>query len=111
MSKSLVMLVLAVALAGCHRGVQVNSAPAPAPVKAVAFRVTNSLQQAVNVYVTVNGGDVLAGQVAPNSTRALTVPGVGEGATVSLKARTVDGTRTYTRDDVVITSSFTWQVP
>lgn len=113
MSKVLVALLVSVALVGCHRGVKVNTAPAPAAAtaKAVAFHVTNNLAQPVNVYVTTGGTDVLAGQVAGNSTTALSVPGVGAGATVSLKARTVDGTHTYTRDDVTLTSSYTWQVP
>ncbi len=112
MSKVLITLLLGVALVGCHRGVKVNSAPAPATaVKAVTFRVTNNLAQPVNVYVTSGGTDILAGQVAANSTHALSVPGVGEGTTVSLTAHTVDGTHTYTRDDVTLTKSYTWQVP
>ncbi|MGH7649566.1 MAG: hypothetical protein ACREND_15730 [Gemmatimonadaceae bacterium] len=112
MSKVLVTLLLSVALVGCHRGVKVNTAPAPAAAaKAVTFHVTNNLAQPVNVYVTTGGSDVLAGQVAGNSTSALSVPGVGSGAGVSLKARTVDGTHTYTRDDVTLTASYTWQVP
>ncbi|HKV52207.1 MAG TPA: hypothetical protein VJO52_13530 [Gemmatimonadaceae bacterium] len=113
MSKVLVALLVSVALVGCHRGVKVNTAPAPAAAaaKPVSFHVTNNLAQPVNVYVTSGGSDILAGQVAGNSTSALSVPGVGNGATVSLKARTVDGTHTYTRDDVTLTTSFTWQVP
>lgn len=110
MSKVLVALLLSVALAGCHRNVQVKTAPAPT-AKPVTFHVTNNLPQPVNVYITTGGSDVLAGQVAGNSTSALSVPGVGSGASVSLKARTVDGTHTYTRDDVTLTDSYTWQVP
>jgi len=111
MSKVLVALLVGVALVGCHRSVQVKTAPAPVAAKAVTFHVTNNLAQPVNVYVTSGGTDVLAGQVAGNSTAALSVPGVGTGSNVSLKARTVDGTHTYTRDDVTLTSSYTWQVP
>jgi len=111
MKRALVTLILGVALVGCHRSVKVNTAPAPAAATAVTFHVTNNLAQPVNVYVTTGGSDVLAGQVAGNSTSALSVPGVGSGATVSLKARTADGTHTYTRDDVTLTSSYTWQVP
>ena len=113
MSKVLVALLLSAALVGCHRGVHVKNAPAPAAAAArpVTFKVTNNLAQAVNVYVTSGGSDILAGQVAGNSTTALSVPGVGNGTTVSLKAQTADGTHTYTRDDVTLTSSFTWQVP
>ena len=110
MSKALLTLLLGVALVGCHRSVKVNTAPAPA-VKAVTFRVTNNLAQPVNIYVTSGGSDILAGQVAANSTKALSVPGVGDGSTVSLTAHTVDGTHTYTRDDVTLTATYTWQVP
>lgn len=109
MSRALMALLVGVALMGCHRGVKVNTAPAP--VKAVTFHVTNNLAQPVNVYVTSNGSDILAGQVAANSTHALSVPGVPDGSTVSLTAHTVDGTHTYTRDDVTLTSTYTWQVP
>jgi len=109
MTKALVALVLGVALVACHR--KVNVSTAPAPVKAATFRVTNNLTQPVNIYVTSAGSDVLAGQVPPNSTQVLSAPGVAAGTTVSLKARTVDGTRTYSRDDVVLASSFVWQVP
>ncbi|HTL94571.1 MAG TPA: hypothetical protein VL157_03465 [Gemmatimonadaceae bacterium] len=111
MKRALVTLLLGVALVGCHRKVQVKTAPAPSPAAAVTFRVTNNLAQPVIVYVTTGGSDVQAGQVAGNSTSALSVPGLATGSTVSLKARTVDGTHTYTRDDVTLTSSFTWQVP
>jgi len=30
---------------------------------------------------------------------------------VTLKARTVDGTRTYTRDNITLASSYDWRVP
>ncbi|HEV2179385.1 MAG TPA: hypothetical protein VGR59_03665 [Gemmatimonadaceae bacterium] len=113
MKRALVALLVGVALVGCHRSVQVKTAPTPSTSSTppVTFHVTNNLSQPVNVYVTTGGSDVLAGQVAGNSTSALSVPGVGTGATVSLKARTADGTHTYTRDDVTLTSSYTWQVP
>lgn len=111
MKRALVTLLLGVALVGCHRSVQVKTAPTPSTTPPVTFHVTNNLSQPVNVYVTTGGSDVLAGQVAGNSTAALSVPGLATGATVSLKARTADGTHTYTRDDVTITSSYTWQVP
>lgn len=110
MKRALVTLLLGVALVGCHRSVQVKTAPTPS-TPPVTFHVTNNLPQPVNIYVTTGGTDVLAGTVAGNSTSALSVPGLGTGATVSLKARTADGTHTYTRDDVTLTSSYTWQVP
>jgi len=112
MKRAFVALLVGVALVGCHRNVQVKTAPTPSTsTAAVTFKVTNNLAQPVNVYVTTGGTAVLAGTVAGNSTSALSVPGLGTGATVSLKARTADGTHTYTRDDVTLTSSYTWQVP
>lgn len=104
------LAILAVAMLGaCSRHVKVNTAPRPAPQ--VTFHVTNGLPQAINVYVTTAGSDVLVGQVPPNTTKVLNATGVATGSTVSLKARTVDGTRTYTRDDVVLSPTYTWQVP
>jgi hypothetical protein len=49
--------------------------------------------------------------VAANSTKALAVNGVSSGSTVSLKAVTVDGTRTYTRDGVVLSGTYAWTLP
>jgi hypothetical protein len=102
---------LMLALAACaSRSVNVGTAAPPAGGGAT-FNVSNTLQQAVNVYVTTGGTDILAGQVPANSTRALTVSTVAKGATVALKAVTADGARTYTRDNVTLSSSFNWQVP
>jgi hypothetical protein len=80
-------------------------------VAEVSLRVTNNLTQAVNVYVTNAGSDIFLKQVAANSTEAMTVPGVPAGATVMLKATPVDGSRTYTRDNVTLTASYDWTVP
>lgn len=106
----LYVIALAAAVAGCSRKVKVNTAPSPATT-VTSFQVSNNLTQAVNVYVTSGGADILAGQVGANSTMSLSVRGVQIGGTVSLKARTVDGTRTYTKDDVVFTSGLRWTVP
>jgi hypothetical protein len=48
----------------------------------VSLNVSNTLSQDVNVYVTSGGTDILVGQVAANSTKALAVNGVAEGSTV-----------------------------
>jgi hypothetical protein len=77
----------------------------------VSLNVSNTLSQDVNVYVTSAGTDILVGQVAANSTKALAVNGIAEGSTVSLKAITVDGTRTYTRDNVVLSGTYAWSLP
>jgi hypothetical protein len=39
------------------------------------------------------------------------VAGISAGTTVTLKARTVDGTRTYSRENVYLASNFEWRVP
>jgi hypothetical protein len=102
---------LMVTLGACaSRSVNVGTAAPPAGGGAT-FNVSNTLQQAVNVYVTTSGTDILAGQVPANSTRTLSVNTVASGATVSLKAITADGTRTYTRDNVTLASTLNWQVP
>ena len=65
----------------------------------------------MSVYAVVNGTDVFLGEVQPNTTQQLPLTSVPNGTAVTLKARTADGTRTYTRDNVVVGSSFYWTVP
>src|SRR5690242_6477205 len=103
-----VLLVLVVGACG-SRKVEVGTGVTPS--SGVALNVSNTLSQDVNVYVTSAGTDILVGQVAANSTKALAVNGIAEGSTVSLKAITVDGTRTYSRDDVVLTGTYAWTLP
>jgi hypothetical protein len=74
--------------------------------------VTNSLSQAVNVYVVSGGQEIFLRQVAPNSTESLPVTGVAAGSTVTLKATTMDGGRTFTRPNVVLNAgAYQWRVP
>jgi len=105
----LAALVIASAAACGGRQVEVRTGAQPAA--AVSVRMTNNLSQAVNVYVTSGGSDLFLRQVPANSTEELPVQGVAAGSSVSLKARTVDGTRTYSKDNVVLSTSNTWQVP
>jgi len=84
---------------------------APQTQSEVSLSVTNNLSQAVNVYVVNMGSEIFVGQVAANSTQSLSVGGVSSGSTVTLRARTADGSRTYTRDNVTLTGSYGWQVP
>ena len=109
--KSLIAsLAIAVALSACGpRQVEVTTGPAPAAD--VSIRFTNNLTQAVNVYVASGGTDVFLKQVAANSVEVVPVRGLSAGTTVSLKARTVDGTRTYTRDNIYLASNYEWRVP
>jgi hypothetical protein len=105
----LTMVLLAAALTACNRKVEVNSAPAPA--SGMAVHLTNNASQAVNAYVTSSGSDLFIGQVAANSEKTLPVSGVSSGSSVTLKARTADGSRTYTKDNVNLSSSTEWTVP
>ena len=102
-------LMFAVVTACGGRQVEVRSGPAPSAE--VAIQMANNLSQAVNVYVVTAGSEVFLRQVAAGSTETLPVQGVATGASVSLRARTVDGSRTYTKDNVVLTGTYNWQVP
>ncbi|HEU4938801.1 MAG TPA: hypothetical protein VFT39_20270 [Vicinamibacterales bacterium] len=103
-------LALAVAVMGCGpRQVEVSTGPQPAAD--VSIRLTNNLTQAVNLYVTSGGTDVFLKQVGANSVEVVPVRGLSAGTTVTLKARTVDGTRTYTRDNVYLAANYEWRVP
>jgi hypothetical protein len=108
--KLLYSMLLAVAVAACGgRPVEVRTGPAQAAE--VGLEVTNNLSQAVNVYVVSGGADMFLRQVGANATESLPVQGVAAGSTVTLKATTVDGTRTYTKENVTLGSSYRWQVP
>jgi len=103
-------LAMAVVLTACGpRQVEVTTGPAPAAD--VSIRLTNNLTQAVNLYVTSAGTDVFLKQVAAGSVEVVPVRGIAAGTTVTLKARTVDGTRTYTRDNIYLSSNYEWRVP
>ena len=81
------------------------------PVSEVTLRVTNNLTQPINVYVVSGGNDIFLKQVAANGAESMNVPGVSAGTTVTLKATPVDGSRTYTRDNVALTGLYEWQIP
>ena len=104
------MVLLVVAAAACG-GRQVEVRTAPSQAASVGVQVTNNLSQAVNVYVVSGGSDIFLRQVGANATESLPVQGVAAGSTVTHKATTVDGTRTYTKDNVTLTGSYSWQVP
>ena len=98
------------ALAACG-GRQVEVRTGPEPAADVTLHVTNNLSQAVNVYVVSGGNDIFVKQVAANSVEHIPVSGVPAGATVNLRAVTVDGTKTYTRTNVTMSSMFEWRLP
>jgi len=101
---------LALMLSACGpRQVEVTTGAQPAAD--VSIRFTNNLTQAVNLYVTSGGTDVFLKQVAPSAVELVPVRGLAAGTTVTLKARTVDGTRTYSRDNIYLAANYEWRVP
>jgi hypothetical protein len=110
--RRVVWTVGAVFLAACgQRQVEVRTAPTSAQQAQVAVQVTNNLAQAVNVYVTANGTDTFLRQVAANTSQTIPVQGFASGASVALKAVTVDGARTYQRQNVVLTGTYVFPLP
>jgi hypothetical protein len=99
---------MVLATLSCSRQVVVENAPRPIPETSLS--VTNRLTQSVNVYVVVGGSDSFLKQVAANTTDVIPVPAIPAGTTVQLKARTADGTRTYTRDNVVLRDTVAWEI-
>jgi hypothetical protein len=95
--------------AACSRSVVVETAPSTDAT--ASLRVTNRATQAVSVYVTGTGPELFLKSVAANSTELIPVPGIASGTTVRLRATLADGSRSYTRDGVVLTGTFDWTVP
>ena len=108
---SIIALTMAAGTAACGaRQAQVGSAPSQAAQ--VSIQVRNTLSQAVNVYMNTGAGnDTFLQQVAGNSTATVAVPGVSPGASVTLRAVTLDGSKTYTRDRATLSSNFTFSLP
>ena len=96
-------------LAACSRQVVVQSAPAAAAE--VSLKVTNKTAQSVTVFVTAGGTEQQLRVVAANATELIPVRGVSAGTSVRLRAALADGSRSYTRDSVVLTGVYEWQVP
>lgn len=106
-----VALAVAALTAGACSGRQVEVQTGNTTQSQTSVTVTNNLSQAVNVYVMVGGNDMFLRQVGAGSSESLEVRGVAAGTSVTLKATTVDGTRTYTKDNVTLAGSTSWQVP
>lgn len=99
------------ALTACGGGRQVEVRTGPQPSADVALHLTNNLSQAVNVYVVSGTSDIFVKQVGSNSVEHIPVAGVAPGSTVNLRAVTVDGTRTYTKNNVMLSSMYEWRLP
>ena len=94
--------------AACSRQVEVDTG---VPQSEITLSVTNNANQAVNVYVVSGGTPIFVGQISPGRTQNLAVNGVADGSIVTLRATTTDGTRTYTKDNVSLAGTYSWQVP
>jgi hypothetical protein len=100
----------ALALSACGpRHAEVRTAPSQAAQ--VSVTVANNLPQAVNVYVVQNDQETFLKQVAGNANTPIPVPGFAPGSTVTLKAVTVDGVHTYSRQNVVLSGTYTFTLP
>lgn len=108
MRSALLVLAFGVAAACGPRPVIVRTA-ADLPPEAVVV-VANTLPQAVNVYVIDGGTEVFLRQVGAGARERLRVPGA-TGRRVTLRATTRDGTRTYSRENVVLEGVYDWTVP
>jgi hypothetical protein len=104
-------MVGAVLLSACKsRQVEVRTAPSQAQSQG-SVQVNNNLSQAVNVYFVLSGNETFLRQVAANSSATLPVQGVPAGSSVTLKAVTVDGARTYQRQNVVLSGKYVFPLP
>ena len=106
----LVGLLMLVGVAACgSRRVEVRTGQNPD--SGLAVNVTNNYTKAVNVYVVTGGSEMFLRQVPASSTERLPVQGVSSGASVTLKATSVDGERTFRSDPIVLTGTKDWRVP
>ena len=104
------LLAIVIGVAACTQpGVEVRTAPSQ-PVQN-AIQLTNGLSQGVNVYVNYNGTDQFIQQVRANTALRLPVSSIPPGATVTLKAVTIDGTKTYSRPNIVLNGTVNFSVP
>lgn len=107
---SLVAMAILMATACSQRPVEVRTAPTTSTEPAV--QVTNNLSQAVNVYVSSSGsGELFLRQVPANTVERVPVAGVSAGSSVTFKAVTVDGSRTYQSRSIPLSGLYSWSVP
>jgi hypothetical protein len=105
-------LTLAAASACGGRQVEVRTAPPPAAAAEQAVTVTNNLSQAVNISVTAAGSsELFLRQVPANTVERIVVQGIAHGASVTFKAVTADGSRTYQSRSTLLNGTFPWPVP
>jgi hypothetical protein len=74
-------------------------------------QVNNGTNKDVNVFVSLNNTDTFLGRVRAGSSLTLPVRAFAAGSTVALKAVTVDGSRTYSRSNVVLNGTYVFPIP
>ena len=90
---------------------QVEVRTAATQATGLSIEVKNDITQPVNVYITAGGSDSFLGQVGAKESKTLSVQGFAAGTTVSLKAVTIDGAKTYSRDKVVLRGTYIFPLP
>lgn len=92
------------------RQVEVSTGEARAPESSIEF--TNNLAQAVNVYVRVpSGAEQFLRQVGARTSESIPVRGIAAGTAVTLRAAPVDGSVSYSQENVVLGRGVAWRVP
>ncbi len=113
MNRTVVAMIIAAGTAGVAacgpRRAEVGAVERAAA--AVRLNVTNTLGQAINVYVVENGVATFVRQVGANVTETVPVRGVSPGTSVTLRAVPADGRQAYTRENIVLSGSYDWRVP
>ena len=108
---AVIALALSVSAACSQRQVEVRTAPTPTTGEQ-SVQITNNLSQAVNVYVTTPArGELFLRQIPANTVEKVAVSGVQSGTSVTFKAVTVDGSRTYQSRNAPLSGTFVWSVP
>jgi len=111
MNARTLVFALSLALVTACSPRQVDIRTAPTTQAQVSVQVNNTLTQAVNVYVRSGGTDTFLKQVGANSTATVPVQGIASGTTVTLRAVTLDGLHTYSRDNVTLTGTYVFPLP
>jgi hypothetical protein len=111
MNARMLAVALSLALVTACGPRQVDVRTAPVTQAQVSVQVNNTLSQAVNVYVRTGGTDTFLKQVGANSSATIPVQGFASGTTVTLKAVTIDGVHTYSRDNVTLNGTFVFPLP
>ena len=111
MNARMLAVALSLALITACGPRQADVRTAPVTKAQVWVQVKNTLSQAVNVYARSGGTDTFLQQVGANSTATIPVQGFTPGTTVTLKAVTIDGVHTYSRDNVALNGTYVFPLP